>query len=251
MGRIFYRRNINESSTLNEIGNTPEGQFMLGRVKGRQNLRARGEQTSGRVKHTTVPAEKYKNGSDFEIGEYMEDYTSWEPPYSYEDIYADGGQDVGKLEFNDAEQDFMDAMARDLYNRVAKKLNSAPFLERQPELTPEIIEVLKEIKASLGITNESFNYVSKQGCIFDEYDLEDRYGHIEKELQRLGINATIEYPYCTEEKVTISIDSLAGKTAVDLCLQDNEYKFESMNRRGNKIFLTYTYDWDNSIFGWN
>ena len=143
MGRVFFRRNINESSTLNEIGNTPEGQFMLGRVKGRQNLRARGEQTPGRVKHTTVPAEKYNNGSDFEIGEHMEDYASWEPPYSYEDIYADGGQDVGKLEFNDAEQDFMDAMARDLYNRVAKKLKAAVY--REPELKPEVDETLKEI----------------------------------------------------------------------------------------------------------
>ena len=164
MGRVFFRRNINESSTLNEIGNTPEGQFMLGRVKGRQNLRARGEQTPGRVKHTTVPAEKYKNDSDFEIGEYMEDYTSWEPPYSDEDIYADGGQDVGKLEFNDAEQDIMDAMARDLYNRVARKLNAAVY--REPDLKPEVDDVLKEIMLSLGITNESYGqcYHSRKHC---------------------------------------------------------------------------------------
>ena len=248
MGKVFFRKDkINESNRLNEIGNTPEGQFMLGRLKGRQNLRQRGEQTFGKITKTTIPVKK-NNDPDFEAGEFFEDPMSWEPPYSHDDIYADGGCDVGKMEYNDEMYDFEEFVANDLLNRVRKKLQSASFLKRQPELKPEVDKILKDIQNSFNKTNEAYRYTKKQGCLIDVYDLEERYEPIRKELQTIGINANIEYPYCTDELVTISVDHLIRKIDVDLCLEDNSYKFVSMNRQGNEIFLTYTYDWDNSIF---
>ena len=109
------------TSRLNEIGDTPEGQFMLGRLQGRQNRRARGEDTGGRIKKTTINANEYWRGTDFTAGENYEDYQSWTAPYDEYDSYGEWDSDAYRTKMEAMEQD--NEYQCDLYRRVSNKLN--------------------------------------------------------------------------------------------------------------------------------
>lgn len=106
---------------INEIGNTPEGQFMLGRLQGRQNQRARGEQTSGRIKQTTKRADDYWRGTDFNDGENFEDSQSWADSYDDYDQYGDFDSEA--YERNQQERERDQERQSELYSRVQNKLS--------------------------------------------------------------------------------------------------------------------------------
>ena len=109
------------TSRLNEIGDTPEGQFMLGRLQGRQNRRARGEDVGGRIKKTTVNADNYWRGTDFTAGENYEDYQSWTAPYDEYDSYGEWDSDAYHANMEAMEQD--NEYQNNMYQKVSNKLN--------------------------------------------------------------------------------------------------------------------------------
>jgi hypothetical protein len=112
---------MSEKKMINEIGDTPEGQFMLGRVQGRQNQRARGEQTTGRIKQTTIHANDYWGGTDFTHGENFEDPQSWRGSWDVYDKYGDFDSDAYHRNIEEREQD--QESEWELYSSVQDKLN--------------------------------------------------------------------------------------------------------------------------------
>lgn len=98
--------------------------------------------------------------------------------------------------------------------------------------------------------NEAYTYIKRSGCIVEPIDLEEHYEGIANDLKQRGIDAIIEYPYCTDLDLVVSIDLKTRKADVDQCMQDNTYKFVKVFLKGGRRYLMYTFDHDNSIFAW-
>jgi hypothetical protein len=146
---------------INEIGNTPEGQFMLGRLQGRQNQRARGEQTSGRIKQTTRRADEYWRGTDFNAGENFEDPQSWADSYDDYDQYGDFDSEA--YERNQQERERDQERQSELYSRVQNKLSNKTKNENKNMSKKNTIRLteseLKRVisKSVKNILKEGFN----------------------------------------------------------------------------------------------
>lgn len=153
---------------INEIGNTPEGQFMLGRLQGRQNQRARGEQTSGRIKQTTRRADDYWRGTDFNDGENFEDSQSWADSYDDYDQYGDFDSEA--YERNQQERERDQERQSELYSRVQNKLNKKTKNENKnmsKKNTIRLNESDNKVKFALQTLNYYYDYAME--CFNDPH----------------------------------------------------------------------------------
>lgn len=153
---------------INEIGNTPEGQFMLGRLQGRQNQRARGEQTSGRIKQTTRRADDYWRGTDFNDGENFEDSQSWADSYDDYDQYGDFDSEA--YERNQQERERDQERQSELYSRVQNKLNKKTKNENKnmsKKNTIKLNESDYKVKFALQTLNYYYDYAME--CFNDPH----------------------------------------------------------------------------------
>lgn len=72
-------------NVLNEIGDTPAGAWMAGRLKRRQDYRNKGRRTKGLIKKTTAPVDRrdYLFSPAYHFGEQYEDDLMNVPPGGY------------------------------------------------------------------------------------------------------------------------------------------------------------------------
>lgn len=203
---------------INEIGNTPEGQFMLGRLQGRQNQRARGEQTSGRIKQTTIRADEYWRGTDFNAGENFEDPQSWADSYDDYDQYGDFDSEA--YERNQQERERDQERQSELYSRVQNKLSNKTKNENKntmkkqlnERIEPKHLECLEEfiagsymdIAAGRKTFNDAFNdFLNFVKVPFTPAEL--------KKLQAKGRKILLQ----TEKEYDELFDDMGGFDSVD------------------------------------
>lgn len=131
---------------LNEIGDTPAGQWMLGRLAGRQHNRELGidrksewSRSSGKIKNTTTDAEKY--ASDNGYGGSPDSFTAfWKGHNSenydwYDDTDQYGEYDSRQHAYNEREAgensaygDAMASMIRYHTNKALKESNNNQYI---------------------------------------------------------------------------------------------------------------------------
>lgn len=95
------------NNVLNEIGDTPAGQWMLGRLAGRQQNRVSGSQFSkqGRIQNTTTNAKDYLPQNTYSFGKgYDLENNDW-----MEDEYSNGYYDHNTHEYNMSQMDMNQA----------------------------------------------------------------------------------------------------------------------------------------------